>query len=179
MSQGCPKCSADNSAEAKFCRQCGTALHPEELGNVIEANTIILRDKAGMPRAVLTASNTENMVALGLIDEQGTERITLAIQEDSAGLELMDKKGCPRISVKVGETGQFGGLPMFTIYDEEHRPRCQLMHMQDFSASLSFKDERGHSTSGLSGKFGLTIEDDEWSYTVLASGPEKKEKRSQ
>ena len=76
------------------------------------------------------------------------------------------------ITLKVGETGQFGGLPMITIHDEEHRPRFQVMHMQDLSAGLSFQDERGHHTTSLGGH-GLTIQDDECRYEVSASGPKK------
>ncbi len=48
------------------------------------------------------------------------------------------------------------------------------MYMQDLGASLSFEDERGHGTSTLMEKHGLSIQDDECRYEVSASGPKKK-----
>lgn len=150
MSQSCPKCNADNSAEAKFCRQCGAALYPEQMGKIIEANTIIIRDKSGKVRAFLGV--VEDTIALLLVDEQGVERLAL----------------------KVGETGECGAIPTLIIYDEHERPRCQLRYMQDIGASLSFKDERGHGTCTLMEKHGLSIEDDGCRYEVSARGSEKK-----
>ena len=141
MSQSCSKCNADNRDVAKFCRHCGVALHPEELGNVIEANTIILRDKSGMPRTVLSSSDpNKNVVVLSLIDEQGTERLTMGISEERVGLDLKDKQGCQRICVQVGETGQFGGLPTgLTIRDDDGS--------YEVSASGPKKEEKRPETS--------------------------------
>ena len=77
MSKSCSTCDADNRDQAKFCRQCGTAFYPEQMGKIIEANTIIIRDKSDKVRALLGV--VEGTVALMLMDEQGVERITVKV----------------------------------------------------------------------------------------------------
>jgi hypothetical protein len=82
---------------------------------IIRANTLMVKDDQGKPRATLSSSG------LVLLDEKGINRITLNVIESEPGLVLSDNKGIDRAILGITETG-----PSLFLLDDKGDPRAGL-----------------------------------------------------
>lgn len=74
--------------------------HP---GRVVEADAFVLKDEAGMERAVLSMDKKEP--SLRLYDAQGQTRADLRLEKEGPSLHLQAGPGIPTLHLKRAEDG--------------------------------------------------------------------------
>lgn len=103
---------------------------------------LVVRDTAGVPRAILSLVNEEgvmhNGVALALHDPAGKRRLYMGPGLEGTGFEMVDPRGTKRFSFGEGPDG--GG---FEIYDPVGTRRFLFGHGGD-GGSLQISDPRGN-----------------------------------
>jgi hypothetical protein len=107
----------------------------------IEADEIVIRDAGGRARMMLYVSEAEGDRGprLVLMDEDGTTRTKLALNDAAFGLFLMDQNRKIRSQFAMGQSG-----PNMILTDTRGKARVQL-HMDDFEKRLNvlFRDPYG------------------------------------
>lgn len=122
----------------------------------IEADELVIKDKAGRPRIVLGVDDDTNEPAIGLLDQQGVARISLQIQANpETGLEdpvvtLIDADGHSRVLLIIGN----GSVPAIGLQDKNLTPRLilsinQLPNTEAEQPVIEFLDKDGEEQNQL------------------------------
>lgn len=102
----------------------------------IRATRIVLIDKSGIERAVLSLDVNKGMVALVMRDKLGGATATLG----TSGLGLRDESGKLRAAL-VFDTDK--GAPLLTLFSQTGKARALLLVDKDGPA-LSLRDDKGN-----------------------------------
>lgn len=107
-------------------------------GRVVEAHRFILKDSQGRVRVEL-GGDSDHSIALRFLDDTGSPRLTLGLEDDTALLVLSEKGGRPR----AGLVTLSHGVPGLTFYDGAGRARAELGLARDGAPSVSFTNASG------------------------------------
>lgn len=104
-------------------------------GQVIEARTFILKDRAGKVRAVLGVVGESGSPSLVFYDREANANVILHLgQDDAPGLWLYDKD---RVRAELAAVGDRAFLQLF---DKENKPRAVFQVEKDGSPSVGLYD---------------------------------------
>ena len=103
--------------------------------NEIHANSFVLEDANGKPRASLGMD--EDGLELRLRYENGNIGAALCLHDEKMVLSLADNSGKPRAVLGVTKN-----VPLLCLYDENEEPRATLAVLAD-GPHLVLRDEKG------------------------------------
>jgi hypothetical protein len=107
-----------------------------EAGKEIRANSFVLEDANGKPRASLGMD--EDGLELRLKYGNGNIGAALCLHDDKMVLSLSDNNGKPRAVLGVTQN-----VPLLCLYDEKEEPRATLTVLAD-GPHLVLRDEKGN-----------------------------------
>jgi hypothetical protein len=106
----------------------------------IEAERIILRDRAGNARAVIGVDE-RNDVSFVMNDERGTARAVLFAKDGGAAFALNDQRGHRRVSMGITPTDN----PAIVISTEEGHAQVSMTAHKEVGPRLTIHDMKGEA----------------------------------
>jgi len=104
-------------------------------GTEIHANSFVLEDAKGQPRASLGMD--EDGLVLRMRYENGNIGAALCLHEEKVVLNFSDNSGKPRAVLGLAKK-----MPLLCLYDEKEEPRATLALLAD-GPHLVLRDENG------------------------------------